>query len=340
MVKLGRLPAIHDNRTLKLQSFLKALPPIPSKFDTDSLFQEFSFPIPTFSNLLFGDCVIAGRGHQTLRFEAFEQKKIIPITEKEVVDEYFKESGGADSGLYVINSLKDWRNLGWIAGGEEYNIYAFAGINWRNHTEVKASIYFLNGIEVGISLPNSAATQYSNSQDWEVVDGPDSVPASWGRHLVFIKGYDETGVYCVTWGIIKRMSWEFVDRYIDEAYAIIDNKNKFTSNSPVDIQKLERLLSEIVSGVYTMVKFSVKVEPAAQRDLYFVVKKQDTGVLVSEINISTDSQGFIEHIYTGEPGNYIVQVFALEHDKYLAASSLLVPFSIGKENSTITLKVQ
>jgi hypothetical protein len=42
-----------------------------------------------FGNDKYGDCVIAGRAHQTLRFEAVEQKKLISVTEQDVLREYW-----------------------------------------------------------------------------------------------------------------------------------------------------------------------------------------------------------------------------------------------------------
>ena len=45
-------------------------------------FSTAGVPTPMFGNDVYGDCVMAGRGHQTLRFELIEQNKIIKITIK------------------------------------------------------------------------------------------------------------------------------------------------------------------------------------------------------------------------------------------------------------------
>jgi len=66
--------------------------------------------------------------HQTLRFELVEQGKVIHITDAKVEKEYFKETGGPDSGLVVLDSLKLWRKPGWRAAGKRYTIKAFAQI--------------------------------------------------------------------------------------------------------------------------------------------------------------------------------------------------------------------
>ena len=55
-----------------------------------------------FANDTYGCCVISGRAHQTLRFELIEQKAKIQITDKEVIAEYLKETGGVDASLVVV----------------------------------------------------------------------------------------------------------------------------------------------------------------------------------------------------------------------------------------------
>ncbi len=85
-LKLGKLPVKKDARTLRLSSVLRALPPIPGVWDFDAN-SQLKIPTPVFANDQKGDCVIAGRGHFTLRFEGFEQKKILDITDDDVLAE-------------------------------------------------------------------------------------------------------------------------------------------------------------------------------------------------------------------------------------------------------------
>src|SRR5208337_4499924 len=113
--KLGKLPRKIDVRTFQLKKFMPTvLPPLPDTFDVDSVFANF-YDTHMFGNDQYGDCVMAGRGHMTLRFEVFEQGVLIPITDKEVENEYFKETGGQDSGLVMLDSLNEWRQSGWTA---------------------------------------------------------------------------------------------------------------------------------------------------------------------------------------------------------------------------------
>jgi hypothetical protein len=41
------------------------------------------------------------------------------------------------------------------------------------------------------------------------------------------------------------MTWRFLDKYCDELYATVDNKDRFVKNSPVDVEKLEEYLSQL-----------------------------------------------------------------------------------------------
>ena len=159
---LGKRPAKLDRRTLPFKCALKGLPPIPEVFDLES---DKNIPTPMFKNDVYGDCVIAGRAHQTLRFELSEQNIYIYISDDEVLDQYFKEGkkfcfdNKPARGLVMLDSLKHWRNDGWTACGNFYNIYAFAKINQFDLYEVRAAIYLLNGVYIGLALPGSLISE-------------------------------------------------------------------------------------------------------------------------------------------------------------------------------------
>src|SRR5206468_7523559 len=88
--KLGKAKAKRDPRNLKLAAILRAPVTLPKEYDFDT--QHRTVPTPMFANDTYGDCVIAGRAHQTLRFELIEQGKVLKIKDSDVTSEYFKES--------------------------------------------------------------------------------------------------------------------------------------------------------------------------------------------------------------------------------------------------------
>jgi hypothetical protein len=244
--KFGKKPPRIDSRTIPLKKILriKVLPPLPESYDVD---QELNGLADNrmFDNSKYGDCVIAGRAHMTLRFEKYEQNKLINITDQEVINEYFQESGGVDSGLYMLNSLNAWR-LGWTAADETYNIYAYASTTIRDHNEIKYAIYLLRGAYAGILVPQSAIIQFETGQTWDVVPDDGGIL---GGHAIYIMQYDSEGLTCMTWAKKQKMTWAFLDRYCDESYAVVDDRNNFADpDDPVDVEALDQILKDITGN--------------------------------------------------------------------------------------------
>ena len=65
---LGKAAALRDSRNLLFASILRAPVKVPNEsYDFD--LKHPGIPTPMFANDEYGDCVIAGRAHQTLRSE-------------------------------------------------------------------------------------------------------------------------------------------------------------------------------------------------------------------------------------------------------------------------------
>ena len=249
---LGKRPAKFDSRNIRFSDILrvplKKLPPIPDEYSIDVHLPNV-MPTPMFANDQWGCCVIAARAHQTLRLEDFEQLAILDITDDDVLREYWDEQPALckcfnptpDKGLVLLDSLKSWRNDGWQAASKLYNIYAFAEIDALESSEVRAAIYLLMGAQCGILVPQSALDQFKAGQVWEVVPGS---PIK-GGHGIALVAYSSLGPCCVTWGKLQWMTWNFFETYCDEVYGIVDNRDEFLADSPVDVEKLDALLREI-----------------------------------------------------------------------------------------------
>ena len=61
-------------------------------------------------------------------------------------------------------------------------------------------------------------------------------------HYVYVPGYTKDGPVCVTWGRKQQMSWAFVDKYCDEAYAIIDAIDTPEKKRNLDEEKINKFL--------------------------------------------------------------------------------------------------
>jgi hypothetical protein len=240
--KLGKGAAKKDERNLKFAAVLKAPVPLPAQYDFDTA--HAGIPTPMFANDAYGCCVIAGRAHQTLRFENIEQGSVLMITDKDVLKEYKKETGGPDTGLIVLDSLSEWRHGGWKVGKRRYTIQAYAEVDRSKKDEVRRAIYADVGVGMGLSLPLDAQKQIQAGQAWDVTSGSGAKPGSWGGHYVYACGYTPAGPVCVTWGRKQQMTWAWFGKYCDECYAIFDARNRFRK-SIVSQPQIEKFLQTV-----------------------------------------------------------------------------------------------
>ena len=247
--KPGKAPAKRDTRTIQLPSVLKGKHTFPAKWDIDFDQAENLLPTPMFYNDKLGCCVIVGRAHMTLRFEYLEQKKLLNITDKTVINAYKKEGGSLDEGtqgLVLLDSLKIWRKKGWKVGANTYKIHSFAEIAPGDITAVKTAIRFLGGACAGLSLPVSSVEQFIRGESWRVVKGPDGDPNKWNGHCVYLCGYTKTGPVCISMGRKQQMTWGFLRKHTDELYAVIDKPDTFLKRkSPVNTKMLDSILKSI-----------------------------------------------------------------------------------------------
>jgi hypothetical protein len=235
----GKAPAEDDPSVPHFSTFLKATAPSPPpQFDVDG---AHAVPLQRFCNPPLADCVIACRANHTLRFKLIEHDRIIPITDQDVVNEYYLETGNTNKDIVVLKSLRAWRTRGWQAAGSMFRIKAFAKVSRRNFGHLRASIFANVGVELGLLLPAVAWTQATHGQPWTVESGPGSAVDRRNGHCVYVSGYTPIGPVCITWGQKQQMTWDYVAKYSDEAYAVFDSLDSVNG----DIIDKEKLLEYI-----------------------------------------------------------------------------------------------
>jgi hypothetical protein len=263
MMRLGKREHVFDERTVPMGLMLRVPPAIsiPPTWDFDR--KRRAFPVSSWGNDQWGNCVIAGRGNHQLRMERIEHRRTIPLTVDDVVTEYKSEvlrqfgvatsspGDAGDNGLYVLNSLGDWRNEGWNLrirpNGKihKLSIAAYGELEPNDREMLRAASFLLAGIQMGLWLPETARRQFSQGQAWDVQPGnaPETQPGTWGGHLVYVKRYDSGGMYCLTWGREHYMTNAFIEKYCDEAWAAVDD---LQSNSKwLDVTKLKQHLIDV-----------------------------------------------------------------------------------------------
>ena len=250
-LKLGKLAARHDPRTLLLASYITpALPAPPASCD---LTAKVGANWGMMANNQIGDCTCAAAGHLIMEWTANAKKKMVTPTDKQIIAAYSAITGynpvtGAnDNGAQEIDVLNYWRQSG-IASDK---IGAYVALEPSNHTHVMDAVYMFEGCYIGLALPTSAQAQTQNHQPWSVPPGGptgDGKPGSWGGHAVPVVAYDVRGLTVVTWGALQVMTWSFWEAYCDEAYAIISTdylSGKKTTPAGFSLQQLQADLADL-----------------------------------------------------------------------------------------------
>lgn len=218
-MKLGKQSPRHDTRTLQLANYLtpSALPKAPPNVDWASKVSSW----PMMANDKIGDCTCAAAGHLIQGWTSNAGKIFVPpdssiIGAYSAITGYDPKSGANDNGANELDVLGYWRTKG-IAG---HKITAFAALEPGNHDHIKDAVYLFGGCYIGVALPISAQTQAVWSVPPGGANGP-GAPGSWGGHAVPVISYDARGLTVITWGALKRMTWQFWDTYCDESYAVL-----------------------------------------------------------------------------------------------------------------------
>lgn len=215
-MKLGKLRAKLDPRTLRLENYLADDIPLPAAADWSYGFEKWDWG--TLGNDVFGDCTCAAACHQIDSWLIAHGRGPKTRTEDALaayaaVTGFDPNDPSTDNGAHMIDVLNYWRKTG-IAG---HKIDAFAQFKTRL---IPHAVDLFGGAYLGLALPATAEGQ----DVWEVgtdAKGGEDLPWSWGGHAVNAVAYDPQGVTLVTWGVRKRATWGFVYKYCDEAYAIL-----------------------------------------------------------------------------------------------------------------------
>ena len=219
ILKLGRKPKREDARTLKFGKYFQILPPVPTSVD-------WSGKVPSWgmmANDAVGDCTCASAGHLDMLWTANASTEFVP-TDTDILAAYSAITGydpsqtdasgnnPTDTGADLLTVLKFWRSSGISAR----KISAFADVPPLNQQQVQAAIAFFGGLYAGVNLPQSAMDATNSGLVWDNASDPNIL----GGHAIPIVAYDATGLVCVTWGALQRMTWGWFNAYCDESFAV------------------------------------------------------------------------------------------------------------------------
>jgi hypothetical protein len=223
--RLGKHQRRVDPRTLNLASYDRGIPAPPPSVTLSRKVPEW----PVYLNNDIGDCAIASPAHQIECWTANAARER-SLTNADVLTAYEAVSGyrpdnprhpvhnDSDVGCNMLDVLHYWRHTG--IGRDR--ITAYVAVDHTDVGRLKQAVWLFGGVYLGLRLPETAHVQIDDNEPWTVVAMiGKGTPDSWGGHAVPIVDYDDDWAVCVTWGALQRMSWEFIQDYADEAYAIL-----------------------------------------------------------------------------------------------------------------------
>jgi hypothetical protein len=264
-MKLGRLKRVFDERVPKLLTLTLSTPlsSIPSSVDYTKGMPE---DLGMMENNHLGNCTCAAFYH-ALQVWTHNTRggKILTEPDNNVVELYEKacgynpaEGGEGPGGveqyvlMYLVNQGAPRANF------TPHKLNAFFELDVHKRDYIKAAIYNCGVVYIGFEVPAyiieppSDPTEIQNQalSIWDVsTQGDQSIQ---GGHAVILAGYDEKGVKVISWGRVYTMTWEFFERYVDEAYALIDidwfDFNKHVSPLGMDLDQLKEAMSKIKKG--------------------------------------------------------------------------------------------
>jgi hypothetical protein len=222
-LKLGKRPAVRPAGLSHLMTYTTAgFPKPPATFGTLSVLQAIPWGMD--GNDSLSDCVIAGVDHVIARENAIEHtsdaRPDLAIIESQY--HYFSPS---DDGCVMADVLQVWRSRGLFhnmpTGPNQISQYA--PVDYESKTELMQVIAYLGNAYLGIACPKSAQQQFAMQAQtgelvpWTVVNGS---PIEDG-HCIVAVGYTADGLLCATWGSVVLLTWAFVTKYCDEAWALL-----------------------------------------------------------------------------------------------------------------------
>jgi hypothetical protein len=244
-MKFGKLEKTIDNRNLLFKNYINpTLVPASSYSNTAIVYKKLGISnpsklFPMDGNDNYGDCVICMCVHGQTTWNGLIGKKKI-MSSKSVIKTYLKLTGGEDTGLSELDTLKHWHNT--AINGEK--ILVFVEINPKNHDHIKLAIELFGGIMLGMNVQKNTIVDFDNGITWT----PGKLILNEG-HAIFGIDYDENTISVLTWGGIQKGTYDWVDCAIDEAYGVmsIEAKNPIFNNGKIDEQTLLKDLQLITN---------------------------------------------------------------------------------------------
>ena len=212
-LKLGKLAPRHDARTLLFARYASLLPTSPAA----CTWAPSIGALGVMDNDQYGDCVVAGYGHMIQTWTGADAGKPVVVPDKTILASYFKQSGGDDSGLVMLDACNYWRKTGLSS----HKLSAYTAVRPLDSRDVRSAVHLFGGLYAGVSLYLDDMDAFQAGKAWSAKPNGSSI----GGHCIPIIGYDPHWVYCVTWAKVQPCSWAWFNARCDEAYCLLAAKD-------------------------------------------------------------------------------------------------------------------
>lgn len=208
--RLGKHVKKHDRRNLQFSRYLPlTLPMPPPSVDRASRLPK---NIGMMANDQYGDCTMAAAGHMVQSWTTYAERGTQTIPDADIVSAYLTISPN-DQGAYMLDALNHWYKTG--VGPDR--IEGFVEVAPADLTQAKLAIQYFGALYIGMGLPD-----VNTFGPWTTPTGPMN---PYNGHAVCLIGYDDSSQMfkVCTWGEVWDMSYEWYRKYVDEAYAALND---------------------------------------------------------------------------------------------------------------------
>jgi len=209
-----------------------------------------------FGNDDLSDCTVAAIAHMIEVWDMWAPKDTTVGLNDQAVIKFYEGSGyvpgqsNTDQGWTVSDALAQFKKSG-LAGERALGDGLLSlgyGEGQVGRYDIQACLNIFQGVDLGAMLPITAQAQ-TGSGIWDVTTGypndPNSQPGSWGGHSYDLVSYGLLGVTGLTWGVPQRMTWAFLDAYVDEPWGVVPSE--FKENPNFNLQSYLKQLAQLTS---------------------------------------------------------------------------------------------
>jgi len=214
---LGRKPAVHDPRTVKLTDLAPSMQYYNPLHECLRASEVATWLMG--DNDRYGDCTSVGIANTLLARSIFAGHTNPPTTAD--ILSFYERFGfipgdpATDQGATLIECIQSWMSQGYPVRGTANKLLGYASIDPHNPTLMHAAIEIFGDVYIGVTLDEAQQTQTT----WDYVAGS----ATWGGHCISCNAFDSNGLYRVTsWAEWLPVTKNFMDQQCDEAYVLLD----------------------------------------------------------------------------------------------------------------------